>query len=183
MCDRIGHATTSAAFQGTFSIRPPHYGTYNFQISGNSGRTYSITTERDANLDLNVNDRPEGVKRNTEIGPRYFNVNLIYTSPVLSFHKKKPEPKPAAGAAAIANPAAPSPLEQLAQSAEAGLAAPAAIQQLLAQAAAQPGLLNPAGLNSTASSSSAKQPSLSHPQTTFNVRVANSAEQRAERWL
>jgi hypothetical protein len=157
-------------FQGTFSIRPPRFGSYNLQVSGNSGRTYSITTGRDANLDLNVNDRPEGIKRNTQIGPGYFNVNLIYNSPVLSFRKNKPEPKPAAGAVA---PGAPSPLEQLAKSAEAAGLPPAAIQQLLAQAAAQPALLNLAGLNLSASSSSTKQPSLMHPQTILNIRVAN----------
>jgi len=160
-------------FQGTISIRPPRFGTYNFQFSGNSGRTYSITTGRDENLDDNINDRPEGVKRNTQIGPRYFNVNLIYNSPVLSFHKKKPEPKPAAGAAPAATPAALSPLEQLAQSAQAAGLPPAAIQQLLAQAAAQPGLLNLAGLNAPATSSATKPPSLLHPQTTLNVRVSN----------
>jgi hypothetical protein len=44
---------------------------------------------------------------------------------------------------------------------------------LLAQAAAQPALLNLAGLNLSASSSSTKQPSLMHPQTILNIRVAN----------
>jgi len=159
-------------FNGTITIRPPHYGTYNFQISANSGRTYSITTGRDANLDLNINDRPEGIARNTQIGPSYFNVNLIYTSPVLNFRKKKPEPKTAAAAGTPA-PGALSPLDQLAQSAQAAGLPPAAIQQLLQQAAAQPGLLNLAALNAPANSSTTKPPSLLHPQTTLNVRAAN----------
>lgn len=45
-------------------------------VSYNSGRYYTITTGRDDNRDSNVNDRPPGVAFNTELGPRYFNVDL-----------------------------------------------------------------------------------------------------------
>jgi len=153
-------------FQSSFQVRPPRLGSYTFQISANSGRTYNITTGKDANLDQNINDRPAGVKRNSMIGPGSYNVNLSYSSPVLSFHKKKPEPAPAAGAAAPANSA----LDSLIQSAtQAGLPA-SAIQQLIAQVSLQPGLLASAGAGST---SSTKPPTLLHPQTTLNVRISN----------
>ena len=48
----------------------------NANIQANSNRPYNITTGFDDNGDTNTNDRPAGTKRNTGIGPRYFNVNL-----------------------------------------------------------------------------------------------------------
>ncbi len=39
---------------------------------GNSGRPYNITTGADDNHDLETNDRPEGVARNSADGPRFF---------------------------------------------------------------------------------------------------------------
>jgi hypothetical protein len=43
---------------------------------GNSGSPYTITTGEDDNRDQNTNDRPEGVARNSENGPRFFNVDM-----------------------------------------------------------------------------------------------------------
>jgi hypothetical protein len=151
-------------FQGQFSIRPPWLGSFNFDFNANSGRSYSITSGRDDNFDQNINDRPAGIPRNSLRGPSAYTVNLTYSSPVLSFHKKKPAPAAATGpaSAAAANSAA---LDSLIQSAMAAGLPAAAIQQLLSQ----PGLV--AGLST--SSTPTKQPTLLHPQTTLNVRVNN----------
>ena len=42
---------------------------------GNSGRPYNITTGADDNSDLEGNDRPDGVERNSADGPSFFNVD------------------------------------------------------------------------------------------------------------
>jgi hypothetical protein len=54
----------------------------NTNIQANSNRPYNITTGFDDNGDTNTNDRPTGTKRNTGIGPRYFNVNLSFQKTV-----------------------------------------------------------------------------------------------------
>jgi hypothetical protein len=48
----------------------------NTNVQGNSNRPYNIITGFDDNGDTTVNDRPPGVKRNSGIGPDYFNVNV-----------------------------------------------------------------------------------------------------------
>jgi hypothetical protein len=152
-------------FQGQFSVRPPWIGSFNFNINANSGRTYSITSGKDDNFDQNINDRPAGVPRNSLRGPSVYAVNLNYSSPPLSLHKKKPAP--ATGAAAAASPNAA--LDSLVQSAMAAGLPPAAIQQLIAQVSAQPGLLN----GNLGTSTPSTQPTLMHPNTTLNVSVNN----------
>jgi hypothetical protein len=54
----------------------------NTSVQANSNRPYNITTGFDDNGDTNTNDRPAGTKRNTGIGPRYFNVNLSFQKTV-----------------------------------------------------------------------------------------------------
>ena len=76
--------------QGTLSVRPARFGSYNFNFNANSGRAYSITTGKDENFDQSINDRPLGVKRNSLRGPGGYTLNLNYSSPALSFRKKKP---------------------------------------------------------------------------------------------
>ena len=154
--------------QGQLSVRPPWIGTFNFNVNANSGRSYSITSGRDDNFDQNINDRPAGVSRNSLRGPSVYTVNLNYNSPPLSFRKKKPAPATTAAPSAAGGTNAA--LDALVQSAmQAGLPA-AAIQQLLQQAAAQPGLL--AG-RLDAPTTVTTQPTLMHPQTTLSVSVNN----------
>ena len=45
-------------------------------IAGNTGRYYTITTGNDDNQDGTKNDRPEGVGRNSELGPGRLNFDL-----------------------------------------------------------------------------------------------------------
>ncbi len=45
-------------------------------IGARSGRRYTITTGRDDNGDGVSNDRPEGVVKNSEIGPKYFDISF-----------------------------------------------------------------------------------------------------------
>jgi hypothetical protein len=47
----------------------------NTNVQANSNRPYNIITGFDDNGDTTVNDRPPGTKRNTGVGPSYFNVN------------------------------------------------------------------------------------------------------------
>jgi hypothetical protein len=61
---------------GTVNARLPHGIFLATQLSGNSGRFYTITTGRDDNRDTTINDRPVGVGRNTARAPAYFNVNF-----------------------------------------------------------------------------------------------------------
>ena len=51
-------------------------------MQANSNRPYNITTGFDDNGDTTTNDRPAGIKRNTGVGPRYFNVNLSFQKTV-----------------------------------------------------------------------------------------------------
>jgi hypothetical protein len=41
-----------------------------------SGDPYTLTTGEDDNLDTEVNDRPEGLPRNSETGPGFFEVDM-----------------------------------------------------------------------------------------------------------
>lgn len=156
--------------QGTVSVRPPKIGSFNFNFNSNTGGAYTITTGHDDNLDQSINDRPFGVPRNSLRGPGQYIVNLNYTTAPINVRKKKaPEvaqaPTGAAGAPAAS--AALSAQDQLIQSAlNAGLSL-ASIQQLLSQ----PGIINAAGAQGTASPTA--PPSLLHPRMTFTVNVQN----------
>ncbi len=48
-------------------------------ISANSGSPYTITTGNDDNLDGQTNDRPEGVTRNSAMGPRFLNISFNFS--------------------------------------------------------------------------------------------------------
>jgi hypothetical protein len=48
----------------------------NTRFSANSGEIYNITTGTDDNKDGQFTDRPEGVHRNSETGPRFFTVGF-----------------------------------------------------------------------------------------------------------
>jgi outer membrane receptor protein involved in Fe transport len=61
---------------GTVNARLPYGVFLATQLSGNTGRFYTITTGRDDNRDTSINDRPPGVARNTARAPAYFNVNV-----------------------------------------------------------------------------------------------------------
>jgi hypothetical protein len=60
-------------------------------INARSGRFYTITTGKDDNRDGVINDRPPGGRKNTEVGPNYFDVSFNFS--------KAFELNPAAGAA------------------------------------------------------------------------------------
>lgn len=45
-------------------------------VNANSGSPYNITTGKDDNGDGQTNDRPAGIQRNSEDGPRFFNVSF-----------------------------------------------------------------------------------------------------------
>jgi hypothetical protein len=66
---QINGTVNARLFMGVFLT-----GTVNF----NSGNRYTVTTGVDDNKDSNINDRPEGVERNSEDGPRMlaFNFNI-----------------------------------------------------------------------------------------------------------
>ena len=149
----------------SFSIRPPKAGSFSFTLTATSGRAYSITTGKDENFDQAINDRPEGVKRNSLRGPGSYVVNLNWSSPAINVRKKKaPVGETAKGGAAV--PAA-SNQDALIQSALSAGLPPAMIQQLLSSMASQPGAI--AG----GPASAASQPTLTRPQLTFTVSASN----------
>jgi hypothetical protein len=49
------------------------------KITYKSGNSYTITTGKDDNQDGNSNDRPPGVKKNSEFGPHYFDVSFNFS--------------------------------------------------------------------------------------------------------
>jgi hypothetical protein len=67
-----------------------------FQFSGlgyNSGRPYTITTGSDLNGDGSNNDRPDGIGRNTETAPGYFNtIGLTITKTIPLSGARRPAP-------------------------------------------------------------------------------------------
>jgi len=149
----------------SFSIRPPKAGSFSFTLTATSGRAYSITTGKDENFDQAINDRPDGVKRNSLRGPGSYVVNLNWCSPAINVRKKKaPVGETARGGAAV--PAA-SNQDALIQSALSAGLPPAMIQQLLSSMASQPGAI--AG----GAASAASQPTLTRPQLTFTVSASN----------
>jgi hypothetical protein len=58
---------------GTVNARLPLGVFLTGAVSINSGRYYTITTGLDDNRDTNITDRPAGVPRNSEVGPKYVN--------------------------------------------------------------------------------------------------------------
>jgi hypothetical protein len=155
-------------FQGTFSVRPPKVGTLNFNFNTTTGRTYSITTGKDDNLDQVFADRPFGTERNSLIGPGQYTVDFNWSSPAINIRKKEqPAVTPPTGAAG-APTSALSAQDQLIQSAlQAGIPL-ATIQQLIM---AQPNLIAAPG--AAAPTSPQAPPSLLRPRLTFRVQVQN----------
>ena len=161
-------------FQSSFQVRPPKVGSFNFNVSANSGRAYSITSGKDENYDQAFNDRPAGVKRNSLRQPGGYTVGMSYNSNPFSLRKR---PKPAAaqatpapgGAATTTAPAALSQVDQLINSALAAGINPANIQSLIASLSLQPGFLDAAGGSGTP----AVQPSLTNPVMTFSITANN----------
>jgi hypothetical protein len=154
-------------FQSSFQIRPPKVGSFNFNLSANSGRAYSITTGKDENYDQAFNDRPLGVKRNSLRAPGGYTLGLTYNSPQFSVRKKS---KPATQATPAPGGAAPtaglSQIDQLINSAMAAGINPAQIQSLIASLSSQPGFTEGA-------SGPVAQPSFTHPQMSFSVTANN----------
>jgi hypothetical protein len=156
--------------QGTFQIRPPLVGSFQLNFNSNTGRPYSITSGKDNNLDQSINDRPDGVKRNSLQMPGQYTVNLTWSSPPINFRKKKaaPDVAPTGAAGAPTAAAAVNREDLLIQSAlQAGLNL-ATIQQLII---ANPGLVLGTGI--AAPTSPTAPPSLLHPRVTFRVNVQN----------
>ena len=46
------------------------------RVRANLGRRWTITTGTDDNMDTSLNDRPEGLERNTEVGPTLFSADF-----------------------------------------------------------------------------------------------------------
>jgi hypothetical protein len=72
---------TRAAFpmhnvSGSLNARMPWGLFLTGTMSGNTGQSYTIITGKDDNKDTAVNDRPVGLKRNSENGPRILNFNF-----------------------------------------------------------------------------------------------------------
>ena len=150
----------------SFSIRPPKVGSFSLTLTATSGRAYSITTGRDENFDQSINDRPEGIKRNSLRGPGSYVMNVNWSSPAINLRKKKaPTGEAPTGAAGV--PAA-SNQDALIQSALSAGLPPAMIQQLLTSMASQPG-----AITSSPGASAAAQPTLLRPQLTFTVSATN----------
>lgn len=83
------------------SVKTTKGGSLFFPVTANSGRAYSVTTGRDDNFDLSINDRPVGVGRNSLRGPGGYNVNLTYLN--------LPKPQDRQFASAIGRPSIQSP--------------------------------------------------------------------------
>src|SRR5262249_44583719 len=79
---------TRHRFTTNITIRTPKDSSFSFLVFANSGRPYSLTTGLDNNGDQSTNDRPDGVKRNSLIGPGSYNVNMSFTK---TFNLKKTE--------------------------------------------------------------------------------------------
>jgi hypothetical protein len=157
-------------FQGSLSLRPPKIGSFTFNLNGNSGRSYNMTTGKDENFDQSFSDRPAGVKRNSLRGPGGYTLNLNYSSPQINI-RKRPAPVVAQGAAPTGAAGAPAnPTDQLLQQILAAGINPIQAQQMLATLTLQPGFIGSAGGGST---TPAQQPSLAYPQLQFSVSAQN----------
>jgi hypothetical protein len=165
--------------QGQFQVAPPKVGSFNFNFNAASGRAYNITTGKDGNFDQSFNDRPAGVKRNSERGPGGYTLNLNWNSRPFFLKKQKKAPVVTPPTGAAGTPAA-NPIDQLMQTALAQGLPAQMIQQLISQIASQPGGIEAfigqnAGrlgeLNPNAGAQ--RQPSLRDPQFTFSVSAQN----------
>jgi hypothetical protein len=79
-------------FAGT-NLQLPWNVSSNLRVRANTGRPYTITTGRDDNHDTFTNDRPDGVTRNTEVGPSFFNMDLSLRKTInLTRSRSAPEP-------------------------------------------------------------------------------------------
>jgi hypothetical protein len=165
-------------FQGQISIGPPKVGNFNLNFNAASGRTYNITTGKDANFDQSFNDRPAGIKRNSVRGPGGYTLNLNWNSKPFFLHSQKKAPTPAVAPSGAAG--TPNPIDQLLNSALASGLPPAMVQQLIAQIASQPGGIeafigNNAGRIAElgGNANAQQQPSITNPRFSFNVSAQN----------
>ncbi len=86
---RSGQDTRHRFFTGT-NFRLPWGVNVNTNVNWTSSRPYNITTGLDNNGDTVLNDRPEGVKRNSGKGPGLFNMNLGFQKTVILKSPEKP---------------------------------------------------------------------------------------------
>lgn len=86
---RSGQDTRHRFFTGT-NFRLPWGVNVNTNVNWSSSRPYNITTGLDNNGDTVLNDRPEGVKRNSGKGPGLFNMNLGFQKTVVLKSPEKP---------------------------------------------------------------------------------------------
>jgi hypothetical protein len=63
-------------FSSTVNARLPFGVFLTNRLSAHTGEHYTITTGRDDNRDGSINDRPAGIGRNGENGPKYINVDF-----------------------------------------------------------------------------------------------------------
>jgi len=73
-------------------------------VNATSNRAYNITTGYDDNGDTVLNDRPDGVKRNTGIGPRAFNMDLRLTKTINLKSTENPGSASTGGVNALGEP-------------------------------------------------------------------------------
>jgi len=78
----------------TMSLRLPRGWTANFPFDWSSGSYYSITTGKDENGDQSTNDRPAGIKRNSEVGPSRYNIDMSLNK-TFNLKPTRPTPRPA----------------------------------------------------------------------------------------
>ena len=86
---RSGQDTRHRFFTGT-NFRLPWGVNVNTNVNWSSSRPYNITTGLDNNGDTVLNDRPEGLKRNSGKGPGLFNMNLGFQKTVVLKSPEKP---------------------------------------------------------------------------------------------
>ena len=86
---RSGQDTRHRFFTGT-NFRLPWGVNVNTNVNWSSSRPYNITTGLDNNGDTVLNDRPEGVKRNSGKGPGLFNMNMGFQKTVILKSPEKP---------------------------------------------------------------------------------------------
>ena len=79
----------SHSFNASFNSRLPLDVYMTTVIGARSGRRYTITTGRDDNGDGVSNDRPDGIGKNTEVGPNFFDVSFNI-SKAIEFRRDAP---------------------------------------------------------------------------------------------
>jgi hypothetical protein len=80
----------------SFNVRLPWNINGDTILNWSSGSPYSIRTGKDDNFDSNNNDRPVGVRRNSETGPGFFEVDLDLSKSV-QLRSNQPSESPVAG--------------------------------------------------------------------------------------